>query len=94
MMKVNTMNTVSSAYQYENMQRHKNEEDSSEKSEKIKEDKVTISQEALNKVKEENAQMIRQKKVEEIKSQIENGTFVVNANVVADRMIQKYKDMM
>lgn len=56
-----------------------------------KQETVTISKEAMEKVKNQHHEEIRQDKVEELKKKIANGDYQVNASKVADKLLQQYQ---
>lgn len=56
-----------------------------------KQETVTISKEAMEKIKNHKDDTIRQDKVDELKKKIANGDYQVNANKVADKLLQQYQ---
>ena len=61
------------------------------KVENNQQENVEISKAAMEKLQNNKTDEIRQDKVDEMRKKIANGEFQINANKIADKLLQQYK---
>lgn len=92
-----SVSNINNVYQLNTLRANKQKEvEKQNKQEQTKvetnqQENVKISKEAMDKLQNQKSDEIRQDKVDEMRKKIANGEFQVNANKIADKLLQQYK---
>lgn len=91
------VSSINNVYQLNNLRANKQKEVEKQnqldqmKVENNQQENVEISKAAMEKLQNNKTDEIRQDKVDEMRKKIANGEFQVNANKIADKLLQQYK---